>query len=139
MEILNIKQAAALLQMHPITLTKKAKAGIIPAAKPGKRWLFLKSHLVDFLRGNFNPDQQKQNVIVKEQRTRSDVVITPTKSEYLKVLGLSDCPQIHSPTPDRLRGDSHARAADRVAKGKAVELVGKSRTCHNRPADDVKA
>lgn len=36
MRTLNIKQAADFLNMHPVTVQEKARAGVIPGAKPGK-------------------------------------------------------------------------------------------------------
>lgn len=45
-EILDLKQAAEFLKMHPVTLQAKAKAGEIPAAKPAKCWAFIKDDLV---------------------------------------------------------------------------------------------
>ena len=46
METLNLEQAAAFLNMHPVTLQAKARAGEIPAAKPGKCWTFIQDDLV---------------------------------------------------------------------------------------------
>jgi hypothetical protein len=36
--------------MHPSTVREGAKAGIIPAAKPGKEWVFIEADLLDYLR-----------------------------------------------------------------------------------------
>lgn len=135
MKVLTIEEAASFLQMHRVTLSKKAKTGIIPAAKPAKKWLFYESHLIEYLRGQGKTPTKPEP---KATTNPLNVVITPPKAEYLNALGISDCPQIHSPKPDPLRGASHARAANRVAKGKAVGLVVNSRKCHNRPADDVR-
>jgi excisionase family DNA binding protein len=41
MGTLNLKQAAALLKIHPVTLQEKAKAGEIPGAKVGRAWVFI--------------------------------------------------------------------------------------------------
>jgi excisionase family DNA binding protein len=46
-----LEEAAAFLGMHPVTVLKKVRAGEIPAAKPGKRWVFLEEDLVAYLRG----------------------------------------------------------------------------------------
>lgn len=135
MKVLTIEQAASFLQMHKVTLSKKAKSGIIPAAKPAKKWLFYESYLIEYLRGQVKTLAKPEPIATNNPL---NVVITPPKTDYLNALGISDCPQTHSPTPDPLRGARHARAASRVAEGKAVGLVGNSRTCHNRPADDVK-
>jgi len=49
-QTLSLKQAAVFLQMSPSTLRDKVKSGLIPAAKPGKKWVFLEDDLVTFLR-----------------------------------------------------------------------------------------
>jgi len=54
METLDLKQAAAFLKMHPVTLQAKARAGLIPAAKPGKCWAFIKDDLVTYLRSIYS-------------------------------------------------------------------------------------
>lgn len=46
---LNLVDAARLLQVHPKTLQKWARAGLVPAAKVGKAWLFLEHLLVKHL------------------------------------------------------------------------------------------
>jgi hypothetical protein len=51
MKTLDLKAAAAMLKMHPESLRRKARAGEIPAAKPGVRWVFLEADLADYLRG----------------------------------------------------------------------------------------
>jgi hypothetical protein len=50
MQSLGLKQAAQFLQMSPAALREKAKSGQIPAAKPGKRWVFLEDDLVAYVR-----------------------------------------------------------------------------------------
>ncbi|TXF11235.1 helix-turn-helix domain-containing protein [Pelomicrobium methylotrophicum] len=50
MTTLDLKQAAAFLRMHPKTVQERAKAGIIPGAKPGKCWVFLQADLEAYLR-----------------------------------------------------------------------------------------
>ncbi len=49
-ETFNLHEAAAFLKMHPISLQAKAKAGLIPAAKAAKSWVFIKTDLVVYLR-----------------------------------------------------------------------------------------
>ena len=55
METLDLEQAAAFLKMHPVTVQAKARAGEIPAAKPGKCWAFIKDDLVSYLRSLYSP------------------------------------------------------------------------------------
>ncbi|MDE2260848.1 MAG: helix-turn-helix domain-containing protein, partial [Betaproteobacteria bacterium] len=38
---MDIKEAAAFLMVHPITLYKMVQRGEIPAAKIGKKWVFI--------------------------------------------------------------------------------------------------
>ena len=42
---LDLREAAAFLRMVPAALRIKSKAGLIPGAKPGKKWVFLESDL----------------------------------------------------------------------------------------------
>lgn len=53
MKTLNLEQAAEFLHLHPITLQRKAQRGEIPAAKPGRRWIFLEIDLVACLRAQY--------------------------------------------------------------------------------------
>jgi hypothetical protein len=48
-ETLNLQTAATFLQLSEDELRRRARLGTIKAAKPGKRWVFLKSDLVDYL------------------------------------------------------------------------------------------
>ena len=45
-ETFNLMQAAQFLQLHWQTLRDKASKGEVPAAKIGRRWVFLKADLV---------------------------------------------------------------------------------------------
>lgn len=53
MNTLNLNQAAAFLHLHPTTLLKKIHAGQIPAAKIGKRWVYIDVDLTDYLRSQY--------------------------------------------------------------------------------------
>jgi len=50
MQTLTLEQAAKFLHMSAAVLRQKAKVGIVQAAKPGKRWVFLEEDLVLYLR-----------------------------------------------------------------------------------------
>ena len=50
MKTLNLREAAAFLKMHPVTLQGKAKVGDIPGAKPGKSWVFIDEDLANYIR-----------------------------------------------------------------------------------------
>jgi len=52
MKILDLQQAARLLQMNPESLRRLAFRGAIPARKPGRKWLFVKAHLEEWLKGD---------------------------------------------------------------------------------------
>jgi hypothetical protein len=41
MKTLNLREAAAFLHMHPEEVRMRAKHGIIPGAKVGRRWVFI--------------------------------------------------------------------------------------------------
>lgn len=49
MKTLTLAEAAAFLHMHPMTLQKKARLGEIPGTKPGRRWVFVDVHLVEWM------------------------------------------------------------------------------------------
>ena len=55
MRTLTLQDAAALLQLHPTILAARAKAGLIPGAKLGRRWVFLDVDLIEYLRGRYAP------------------------------------------------------------------------------------
>jgi excisionase family DNA binding protein len=47
---LGLKEAADFLKMHSEEVRKRAKAGRLPGAKLGKRWVFIESDLAEHLR-----------------------------------------------------------------------------------------
>lgn len=47
---LDLIQAAALLHMSPDALLRKARAGIVPADKPARRWVFIEEDLLAWMR-----------------------------------------------------------------------------------------
>ena len=50
MTTLNLKEAAALLKIHPVTLQDKARADEIPGAKIGRAWVFIEIDLLEYIR-----------------------------------------------------------------------------------------
>ena len=58
MRTLDLKQAAELVKLHPVTLQARAKSGEIPVAKPGKCWVFIEADLLDWLRSHYNQPRQ---------------------------------------------------------------------------------
>jgi len=53
LETLNLQEAADFLKIHAVTLSVKASSGEIQGAKIGKRWVFLKVDLVDYIRAQY--------------------------------------------------------------------------------------
>jgi DNA repair protein RadD len=51
-EVLSAEEAAQFLNLNPDDVRRYARKGMIPARKVGKRWLFHKAHLIEWLRGN---------------------------------------------------------------------------------------
>lgn len=128
MSTLNLKQAADFLKMHPVTLLQKANAGLVPAAKPAKRWVFIQQDLLDYLRGLYPTNKhdkptQKQGEAVSSNQLGVFKKGVGVKTGYYQLLGITDCPQIHSPQPAARSGARHADVAGQVAKGEAVGLV----------------
>ena len=98
MQTFSIEEAAAFLKVHPVTLTRMAARGEIPAAKPGKQWVFLDVDLADWLRAKYLPQASSSDSRERSKKCHStDVKIHPiggsrllTQKEdaYSKVLGL---------------------------------------------------
>ena len=98
MQTFGIEEAAAFLKVHPVTLTRMAARGEIPAAKPGKQWVFLDVDLADWLRAKYLPQASSSDSRERSKKCHStDVKIHPiggsrllTQKEdaYSKALGL---------------------------------------------------
>jgi excisionase family DNA binding protein len=58
MQTLTLIQAATLLKLHPQTLLQLARSGDIPAAKPGKCWVFIQQDLIEWIRLQYTRPQQ---------------------------------------------------------------------------------
>ncbi|WP_088916119.1 helix-turn-helix domain-containing protein [Granulosicoccus antarcticus] len=54
---LDIAQAAELLKMSTGALSQKARSGIVKAAKPGRRWVFLEEDLIEYIRSLYRVQQ----------------------------------------------------------------------------------
>ena len=96
MNTLTLRQAAALLKIHPVTLLEKARAGDIPGAKIGKCWVFVEIDLIDYIRSQY-PRRALQGERMEvsvchstNARTRltDGSSIPTTDDEYSKVLAL---------------------------------------------------
>jgi excisionase family DNA binding protein len=49
-EILTVSQVSGLLKLHPKTIYKLVKKGIIPGRRVGRKWRFLRSEVINFLK-----------------------------------------------------------------------------------------
>lgn len=52
-QFLSAEKAAEMLDIHPMTLKKKARSGEIPAGKSGRKWVFLDVDLVAYIRAQY--------------------------------------------------------------------------------------
>jgi excisionase family DNA binding protein len=95
---LGIKEAASLLMVHPVTLYQMAEKGEIPAAKPGKKWVFIDVDLIQWLRSQYtmqasvSDSSERRNTchFTNEKAPKSGGVNlqTPQENEYRRALGL---------------------------------------------------
>ena len=96
---LDLRQAATFLRLHPQTVRKLAVAGEIPAAKPGKRWVFVEQDLADWLRSRYRAEGQVSQGDMQEKalcRSTDDLIQTSggaalrhqTARRYADLLGL---------------------------------------------------
>lgn len=96
MRILNLKQAAVLLNLSYECLRSLAVNNKIPAAKIGKHWRFVETDLVEYLRshysspckvsqGDYSVRRKKQCHSIKEIISGGSVSVT-TASAYNKAL-----------------------------------------------------
>jgi excisionase family DNA binding protein len=97
METLNIEEAAEMLKIHPVTLSEKANLGDIPGARVGKRWVFVKVDLIDYIRSQYKRQAMQGEPMevsichsTKEKTPRfgGSRSRLPTDDAYNKALGL---------------------------------------------------
>ncbi len=88
METMNINEASAFLRMNPEVLRRWAKAGRVPASKIGKRWLFLRSDLIDFIRSKQQQPTKTVWPSIDEEKSGGFDLPPPAESEYSALLGL---------------------------------------------------
>ena len=82
MQTLDLKEAAALLKLHPEVLRRKAVAGEVPGRKFGKKWVFVKEHLCDFISGRFPVQRQALKIISGSlQKSGTDKACQSTKEK----------------------------------------------------------
>ena len=96
MDTLNLTEAADFLKMHPEEVRCRAKRGLIPASKPGRRWVFIDDDLAAFLRGKYPTQRQALRVTsekgsapwasVNEAQSGGSISRHQQASEYEEVL-----------------------------------------------------
>lgn len=95
---MNLDEAAAFLHMNPEALRQKAKVGMIPGAKIGKRWIFVELDLVHHIRSRYAAPRQAVRVTSKEVKPCHSTVVVgpggftsrrPMDDEYANLLGLT--------------------------------------------------
>ncbi|MGK2898752.1 MAG: helix-turn-helix domain-containing protein [Burkholderiaceae bacterium] len=69
MNTLTLAEAAGFLKMHPEEVRCRAKRGLIPASKPGRRWVFIEDDLAAFLRGKYPTQRQALRVTSEKGST----------------------------------------------------------------------
>ena len=62
MRTLDLAEAAAFLHVHKEELRVRAKRGVVPGARVGRRWVFLEQDLVDYLRSLYTVRRQALKV-----------------------------------------------------------------------------
>lgn len=67
MSTLDLKQAADFLKMHPEEVRRRARAGQLPGAKAGKRWVFIDEDLVAYLRSLYASPRQALRVTLRKE------------------------------------------------------------------------
>jgi len=74
--------------MNPEVLRRWARSGRVPASKIGKRWLFIREDLLEFIRlKQQQPIKTAWQSIDEEKSGGSDLPL-PAESEYSALLGL---------------------------------------------------
>ncbi|PKM11554.1 MAG: DNA-binding protein [Gammaproteobacteria bacterium HGW-Gammaproteobacteria-3] len=96
MKTLDLSEAAHLLKLHPQTVLQRARSGDIPAAKPGKCWVFIEQDLIEWLRSQYTRPWQdvgqggKEVCSLKDQIANSGGIALPhqTAQQYANLLKL---------------------------------------------------
>lgn len=78
---LTLEQAAARLLIHPETLRERAARGEIPAAKPGRRWVFLEGDLTAYIR------QRNKTETIDDLIKRRTIYVRKGPAIYFLLLG----------------------------------------------------
>ena len=90
--ILNVEQAAEMLDIDVMTVRKLARSGSIPAAKIGREWRFLDVDLIEHIRSKYQlkTDNAEEvcSINAKARRIGGSKSST-TDKQYIEALGLT--------------------------------------------------
>jgi hypothetical protein len=101
MNTLNLIEAARFLKMHPEELRSRAKRGLIPGAKTGRRWVFIEADLAQYVRSLYPLQRQALRVTTRQEVLchYADAAVSggstsslPMGSEYAELLRLPTKP-----------------------------------------------
>ena len=91
---LNTKETAKFLKLTETSVKVKAKAGEIPGAKIGNKWVFLEVDLEAFIRSQYKcaqggTEETCRSTNVRIHHTGGSKSPRPVENEYSKALGLT--------------------------------------------------
>src|SRR5215813_2462330 len=99
MHTLDLQEAAQFLHMSPAVLRRRARQGLVKAAKPGKCWVFLEDDLAVYLGALYAARRQAPLSGSNEEKSScgyQDAVMSGgsnsprrTANEYASLLGLA--------------------------------------------------
>ncbi|WP_321276240.1 helix-turn-helix domain-containing protein [Thiomicrorhabdus indica] len=98
-KLLTLSQAANYLGCNPETVRRHAQAGKIPAAKLGRKWVFIEQDLAQFLRNQYSTPESVVQVVdnneesslcqsISETTSGGQNSLHQTETEYNALLGL---------------------------------------------------
>ena len=107
-QALTTEQAAESLHLHPVTLQRLTQRGDIPAAKLGRRWIFLEVDLIACLRAQYSLQvMQGEHEEVKLCRSTNAKILpsigsgyTTAEKSYREALGLPIRHKLRNTTTD---------------------------------------
>jgi len=95
MKTMDLLDASKLLMLHPQTILQRARSGELPAAKPGKCWVFIEEDLINWLRQQYTYTRQdvsankngESTCSLKESKARAGIINFPlTEKQYTDLL-----------------------------------------------------
>ena len=100
MQSFDLKEASVFLHMNAEVLRRKAKDGTVPARRAGRKWVFIREHLADWVSGGYTMSEKipplrlvSTNGVKQCQSTKGGISggsnsQLPTGREYKELLGL---------------------------------------------------